>query len=187
MDIEDSRYQELLAAESERNALKEKVGPLEETAAKVPDLESKVEQEETARKSAEKERDDLKAKVDESEETARRATLSEGRMGELGKDFLGKIGDFTRSRLEEQAGTYTDEEWEGRLKELEEMASVKRGDGGKPDPKNDDTVTADDTARSLVGGGDGGSNNNGDTTRTGEPSDAARGSVVAGLVKRNKS
>ena len=106
-------------------------------------------------------------------------------MGGLGKDFLGKLGDFTRGRLEEQAGALSDEEWDNRLKELEEVASIKRDAGGKPEDKADETVTRDETAASVVGGSDNG-NGNGDTTRTGEPTDAQRGSVVAGLVKRSK-
>jgi hypothetical protein len=176
IEIKRSEYDELKNAASRVDDLEKKVSTLEEAANKVPDLERKVEAEETAKKNAEKERDDLKKKVDEAEETARAAELSKERLGNLGTGFKGKLGEFTRERLEEQAGKLSDEEWDARLKELEETAGVKRDEGGKSSDDDDKTTfSREETARANLGGG-GGGNGNGS-----EVAPAARRSVVAGL------
>lgn len=187
MEIEDSKYQELVAKAGKVDDLTAKLATAEETAAKVPELETKVETLETEKKAVEGERDGFKTKVDEHEETAAKHELGKGRLDSLGKGFTGKLGDFTRGRLEEQAGTLTDEEWDGRLKELEETAGVKRdaadesgeggGSGGSGSGSGDGVLgTREETARSTAGngGGEGGSGS--------EPSDAARRSTVASLV-----
>jgi DNA repair exonuclease SbcCD ATPase subunit len=176
IEIKRSEYDELKNAASRVDDLEKKVSTLEEAANKVPDLERKVEAEETAKKNAEKERDDLKKKVDEAEETARASELAKERLGNLGTGFKGKLGEFTRERLEEQAGKLSDEEWDARLKELEETAGVKRDEGGKSSENDDDktTFSREETARANLGGG--GGNGNGS-----EVAPAARRSVVAGL------
>jgi hypothetical protein len=179
MEIDDKRYEELVAAESKVKPLTERVATLEEEAARVPDLERKVEEEETARKAAETARDEAKRKVDEAEEQARAATLAKDRLGTLGRDFTAKLGEFTRGRLEEQAGSLSDEDWDNRIKELEEVAGVKRDQGGKADENaaQEGTFSREETARTQVGGNGGSS---------GEPSGQQRRSVVAGLVKQRK-
>jgi len=187
MEIEDSKYQELVAKAGRVDDLESKLATAEETAAKVPELEKRIETTEAEKVAAEKERDDFKKKHEDAEETAAKHELSKTRLGGLGKGFTEKLGDFTRGRLEEQAGTLSDEEWDARLQELEETAGVKRdqaaadgsggGSGGSGGGSGDGVLgTREETARSTAGngGGEGGG--------SGEPSDAARRSVVGSLV-----
>lgn len=61
-----------------------------------------------------------------AQETTAKATLKDTRWGGLGNEFVAKLGDFTKGRLQEQAGTLADAEWDDRLKELEETTAVKR-------------------------------------------------------------
>lgn len=179
--IKRSEYDDLKSRAGQVAGLESRVSELEDTAGKVPDLERKIEETETAKVAAEKDRDDFKAKVEESDETARKATLSKDRLGKLGKGFTDKLGEFTRGRLEEQAGALSDEEWDNRLKELEETADVKRDEGKTAaEADKDGTVTREETARSQIGGG------NGNGGSGGEPGAAERRSVVAGLVKGTK-
>jgi hypothetical protein len=175
IEINRDEYDRLKADAARVPDLEKKVSGLEESAAKVPDLERKVETEETARTAAEKERDELKAKVDAADETARAAELSKDRLGKLGKGFKSKLGEFTRERLTEQAGKLSDEEWDNRLKELEETAKVKRDEGGASEDDEPETFTPEETARSNLGGNSGGGTGSG-------PSPEARRSVVAGLI-----
>lgn len=110
-------------------------------------LATKVEKAEADHK-AEKERADKEEKArQELEEKAQAATLKEKRVGELGQGFLAKLGDFTRERLGEQAGTLSDEDWDTALKEKEELAGVKRDakkddkdESGKGGKSKDDTA-----------------------------------------------
>jgi hypothetical protein len=176
MEIDDSRYQELIAAESRVADLEKRVSDLQEQAEKVPGLESKIEETEAAKVAAEQERDDLRAKVERADEDKRRAQLSKDRLGKLGKGFLARLGDFTRGRLEEQAGALSDEEWEARVKELEETAQVKRDEGGTSGEGEGDTFEREETARAQLGGG---STSGGGS----QPSPERRRSVVAGLVR----
>jgi hypothetical protein len=176
-EIQRSEYDELKAKAAKSDELASRVADLEEKVGGIPDLEKKVEDAEAAQKKAEDEKADLQKKVDEADEKARTADLSKDRLSKLGKGFTTKLGDFTRGRLEEQAGKLTDDEWDARLKELEETAGVKRDEGGAPsEEENEETVSREETARSQVGGGGGG---NGTGT---EPSAEARRSVVAGLL-----
>lgn len=182
MEIEDGRYQELLAAESRAKDLEPKVASLEEAAAKVPDLEKKVEEAEAKATKAETDAADEKKKREDLEETARADTLGAERMGKLGKDFVAKLGEFTKGNLEKQAKTMSDEDFVARLKELEEMAGVKSDAGGtEPDPaENGDVVAREAAARSAAGRQ---ANNGGDGEET---APAARRSIVEGLLARNK-
>lgn len=182
MEIEDRRYEELLAAEQKAKLvpdLEAKVSTLE---SEKSDAERKVEETETAKVAAETERDDLKKKVDEAAEESAKSELASTRLSALGKGFKDKLGEFTTTRLSEQAKTYSDEEWESRLKELEEMSSVKRDEGGTEDA---------DADKGNGGGGSGEFSREevaqaGLATRTGgdgqEASSEERRSVVGSLV-----
>lgn len=177
IEIERAEYDKLNLAASRVDELEKKVPALEETAAKVPQLEAQVEETETAKVAAETERDELQKKVEKAEETERATALSKDRLDKLGKGFTTKLGDFTRGRLEEQAGKLKDDEWDERLKELEEVAGVKRDEGGEPSEDDEkDVLTREETARSRAGGGGGGNNGS-------APSATKRRSVVAGLAK----
>jgi hypothetical protein len=186
MEIEDRRYEELVAAEAKAKQLETELATAQTEAAKVPDLERKVEETETAKVAAEQERDTHKAKVEELEETARVSTLAKERIGALGGDFLGKFGEFAKGKLEETAGKATDEEWDAYLKEREEMAGVARDAGEKGGgaaagggASGDGTFTAEEVARS--GAGSGGSGNGGGAQA---PTREKQRSVVAGLLRK---
>lgn len=113
--------------------------------AKVTDLEPKLEQAEAAKTAAETKATDAEAKVTGLEEAANVATLKSTRWDGLGNQFVAKLGDFTKGRLQEQAGTLSDEDWDNRLKELEETTAVKR------DAKDDSTpAPSDDAAAALA-------------------------------------
>lgn len=179
IEINRSEYDELKAKAARIPDLEKERDEFKAEADKVADLEKRVEAEETAKTAAEKERDDLKAEKDKLEEQARADTLGKDRLGSLGKGFKAKLGDFTRGRLEEQAGKLSDDEWDSRLKELEEIAGVKRDEGGAQND-DDDTANNDDELASTRLGGQG-SNGAGAS-----PSRQAVGSVVKGLIPAKK-
>lgn len=103
------------------------------------DLERKVETTEAAKVAAEQERDTVKAELTSEREKTAKAELKDKRWAALGEGFTAKLGEFTKGRLQEQAGTLEDAAWDDRLKELEEVTAVKR-DAAKEDAaaKNDD-------------------------------------------------
>lgn len=102
------------------------------------DLTTKVEQAEAAQKQAETERDSERTERAKLEEKAQAATLREQRWSALGAGFLAKLGDFSKARLQELAGTTSDQEWDEALKEREELASTPRNApaDGAPPPAN---------------------------------------------------
>lgn len=120
VQIEES---ELTNVRAERDAAKAKVDELSpanrELTTKVEAAESTAAKEKEGRETAEK-------KVTELEEKAQRTSLKDKRLSVLGDGFTAKLGEFTKERLTEAAGTQSDEEWESTLKEKEEMAGVKR-------------------------------------------------------------
>ena len=128
---------ELASIRKERDEAKAKV---EEVSTSNRDLTTKVEKaeadltkEKTAKEEAEKKAKDLEDKAEET-------TLKEKRIGALGSDFLAKLGEFTRGRLLESAGTLSDEDWEAALKEKEEMSGVERA-AGEPTTGGSGTTT----------------------------------------------
>jgi hypothetical protein len=187
IEIERSEYDDLKAKAARVPELEGKLSKAEEDASRVPELERTIETTEAEKVSVTKERDDERAKVQAFEETARTAQLSKDRLGVLGTAFLGKLGEFTRKRLDEQAGKFSDEEWDARLQELEEVASVKRDEGGANDGGASNGSGAsgefsrEEVARSGAGtgGGNGGSG--------AEPAAPQRQSVVRGLFAPAKS
>ncbi len=140
VQIEDT---ELAALRTERDTAKAE-------AAKVPTLtqekiaaEQAAEAAEAAKTAAETAKAAVEAELKTAQETTAKAQLKESRWGSLGDDFVAKLGDFTKGRLQEQAGTLDDAEWDNRLKELEESTAVKR------DAKSEGGGTTD-TARTLL-------------------------------------
>lgn len=174
IEIERSEYDQLKADAGKLADLGARASAAEEQAAKVPELERQIEQAEAAKLRAEQERDELKGKVELAEEQARTAELAKERLGKLGGAFKARLGEFTRSRLEAQAGTLSDEDWDGRLKELEETSGVARSDGGVPGDADADTFTREELARS-------GASSSGGSTG---PSPEARSTVVGALLKQ---
>lgn len=192
VQIEES---ELKLLRDEREAAKAAV---ETAKAAQQEAERKVEATEAAQKTAEQERDTAKGETAKLQETIDQGKLGETRLGTLGGGFMAKLGDFTKSRLTEQAKTLSDDEWENRLKELEETASVKR------DAKPEETASGGGAGGGGAGAGAGsGGNGNGSPVFTeeelaklslgsnGQPSStggdlqdgASRRSVASGLAK----
>lgn len=180
MEIEDRRYEELLAAE--------------QASKRVPDLEQKLqtaeeardsavrdqEASETAKVAAETERDETKRKLTDAEEKANQAELQSTRIEGLGSEFLGKLGDKTRERLNEQAKSMSDDEWTGRLEELSEMTKVEPTKNKDGDDK-DDEVSREEVASSTVTRGGNGNDDGG------EISTESRQTVVGKLFAGAKS
>jgi hypothetical protein len=125
------------------------------------------------------------AKAAALEEQANQVTLKDTRWNALGEGFTAKLGDFTKGRLQEQAKTLSDEDWDGRLKELEETAGVKRDaakDGVTPPPdetgKDGRNFTLEEIA-SANGALNGGGNNGGGAAAV---SEIERSSVIGSLA-----
>jgi hypothetical protein len=157
---------------------------LDEARNKLAEAESAVEQAEAAKVKAEGERDAEKAAKEQAEEKARRSELRDERMGELGQGFVAKLGDKTKGRLTDQAGTLTDDEWTARLEELEEAYDVKRDEGapegsGSGSGSRSEEFSREEVARSGASRAAG--NGNGST-----PSKEARRSVVGALMGGKK-
>jgi hypothetical protein len=164
VEIAKNEYDELRARPAR--------GEFEEAVAAKDKAERDLETAETAQKTAERERDELKTRVEGHEEKARQLTLRDERLGKLGEGFMGKLGDKTKVRLREQAGSLKDEDWTARLEELEELTKAKRDDGAEAGGSSD-TFTAEEIARHQGGGGGGGSHD--------DPTPNQRRSVLAGL------
>lgn len=157
---------ELAAAVDERDKLRD------EKAEAVKSAEAA----EIAQKAAEKQRDDLKAEKDAADETARAATLGSERLGKLGKVFTDALGENTAKRVGEQAKTLSDDDWEARVAELEELTGKKRDEGGQSTTATAaNTVTTEETASARLGGGGGGG-------PAAPASEAARSTVIGGLA-----
>lgn len=185
MELDDAKYAELVAqAEAGKK--------LPEVEKRATDAESKITEAEAAKVKAEEERDAEKKEREKAEETARRADLSKERLEKLGTGFAAKLAklETTKKRVEAQAATLSDEDWEARIVELEETLATKRdakADKDDPDPadpaKPEETAAngffdKDVIAASNLGGG--GNGDKPEATET-DPSDAARDNVIGGL------
>ena len=190
MEIDDSRYAELVAAEQKAKALEPRVTDLEEIASTVPTLTREKEQAEAAKAQAEQERDAERRKREDLEELARAATLASERTSKLGDKFLGKLPDGIKTRLvDEQAKKLSDDEWTARLDELASLIGEQpdakteggSGDNGGSNGNGSGTFSRDEIASTGAGAGTG----NGGTGA--EPSAAKRRSVIGGLAKATAS
>jgi hypothetical protein len=147
------------------------------------EAESKVEEKEAEAQREKARADEAEQKVTQAEEESAKDTLAKERLGKLGTGFTAKLGDFTRERVEDQARTLSEEDWEARLKELEESHSVKRDEGGTTEEAaanggatKPGEFSREETARANLGGG-GGEGANGS-----EPPPEQRQSVMRGLM-----
>lgn len=137
IEIDSREYAEL-----QQRPTKEALAAAEERASTAEsakaEAERKLEAEEAAKKTAEDDakaaKDELKTLKDEKAE----ADLANERFGKLGAGFVEKLGESTKSNLRRDAGKMEEKAWDERLKEVEEMAGVKR------DAKKDDSPTTDD-------------------------------------------
>lgn len=166
-------------AKSEYDALKARPTREKLTAAteRAEKAEKDIERLEAEKATLATERDELAGKVTAAEEQARRHTLRDERIGALGAGFTAKLGEKTKSRLQEQAGAMSDEDWTARLEEVEEAYGVKR-DEGASDGDGRGEFSREEVARSNVGPREPGNGN--------EPSATARRSVVAGLASSKR-
>lgn len=101
------------------------------------DLTTKVETAEAAQKSAEKKAEDAETQVTELTEKAQSSALKDKRIGALGDGFMAKLGETSKTVLNDLASKASDDEWDNALKEREELAGVKRdakGDGSAAKP-----------------------------------------------------
>lgn len=180
MEIDDKRYEELVAAEQAKKGLEARVADLEPVAAKVPDLERDLEAEQIAKKAAEDLATEEKGKRERLEETARAATLAGERTGKLGSKFVAKLPASIKTRLDEQAKTLSEDDWTARLDELSQLVGVKsdeQADGSSGGSgSGEDEFSADE----LAGAGFSGTGGNGGS---GEVSPERRKSVIGGLAK----
>lgn len=167
VQIEDS---ELAVLRTERDTARADAakarGEAETAKAEAATATKAAEDAEAKATAAEAAKTEAEGKVTQLTETANQATLKDARWKALGPGFVAKLGEFTKGRLEEQAKSLSDDEWDGRLKELEETAGVKRdaeangGGGGGDDKTNGDkgsTFTLEEIASAgstLNGGGD---------------------------------
>lgn len=137
---------ELSNLRKERDEVKAKV---EQLSTESRDLTSKVEKAEAEATKEKEGRETAEKKVKDLEEAAQRTSLKDTRLAKLGDGFMAKLGEFTKERLTEAAGTLSDEDWEAALKEKEEMAGVTRdtkadasssGSGGSSDGGGKETA-----------------------------------------------
>lgn len=177
MEIDRAEYDELKARPT-KDALAKIEADRDKAQEELATAQKAVETAETAQKAAETKAEDLQKEKDAADETARAATLGSERLGKLGSAFKAALGENTTKRVEEQAKGLSDDDWEARLVELEELTSKKRDEGGATTTAADNnggggTVTTDETASARLGGGGGG----------GAPaSEVKRASVIGGLA-----
>jgi hypothetical protein len=150
----------------------------------------KLEAAETAEKQAKEEKDEAEKKLKTAEEEKAESKLRDERIEKFGDGFLAKLGDTTKTNLKSDAGKMEEEAWENRVKEVEELAGVKRDAKSDKKDKKDDPIsqaTGDEksdefsheevasSAAGDLGGGDGGAGD-------GDPTVHERASVARGLL-----
>jgi predicted RNase H-like nuclease (RuvC/YqgF family) len=167
-------------AKTEYDRLQETARVADENAEKVRDLEKDNERLETDLKKANDEKAELQSELDKAKEVARQDELAKTRLDALGEGFTEKLGEKTKARLQEQARTMQDEEWDARLDELEEITNVKRDadkdgeSGGDGDGNGGQEFSKKEIASFQGKGG---------KPDEGEVSPAARRSVIGSLAK----
>ena len=167
----------------EHAAVKERADKAEEDLAAA---NKKVEELETSEKKATEAKEEAEGKLKTVEEEKAQADLRDERFGKLGDAFLSKLGETTKENLRTDAGKLDEEAWDKRLKEVEELAEVKRDaklkGGKKPDPagegggggsSEEDEFSMEELASSVASDG-------GDPDA--EPSPNQRQSVARGLM-----
>lgn len=187
MEIEDRRYEELLAAEQKAKLVPDLEAKLSDAETAKAEAEKKVETTEAEKVKAEEEKAELQKKVEGAEEQARKRDLATERMKALGDGFKDKIGkiESVKTKIDEQAQTLSDEDWNARIDELAELTGVKRDAArkkgeGEEDPEDGgdgdegaEEFSVEEVARSQATGGNAGGN--------GSKSDGKRREVVSGL------
>lgn len=173
-----SEYDRIVKERDDAVARAQTVASERDTAAEAQKAaEREQEAAETAKVQAETKVTELEGKVNLAEEAARQGQLADERFNALGSGFTAKLGEKTKGRLKTQASALSDDEWSERLDELEEMAGVKRDEGGEPTDNSDGkTFTDEEVARSKTGTS---------TNEPTEPSVTMRRSVIQGLLTKS--
>lgn len=187
MEIEDSRFQELVAAEAKLKQVEPEL---------VTEKQAHSETKETLRTTeaekvkAEGERDSEKEGREKAENTANEVKLRDERMAKLGTGFVAKLDKMpsTKEHLLAQAASASDDDWDGVLARTEESSGVKRD--AKLDAKSETTTETEETAadkdllfdREVVASAGVAPTTSSDEELA-EPSQEARQSVVGGLLR----
>jgi hypothetical protein len=176
VEISKNEYATLQAQEQE---VKDERAKREAAETERDEAVQATEKAEAEKKTAETAKDEAEKKVKDFEEKAQQTELASERMSALGSEFKSKLGDFTSKRLAEQAKDLSDEDWDGRLKELEEMSKVKRdakkdgeSEDGDGSGSGSEEFSQEEVARAQAGGGGNGK----------APDVRERASVMSGLV-----
>lgn len=150
------------------------------------DRDEKVEAAEAAKTKAETEKAAAEKAKTDLEEKANQTTLRDERWGKLGEGFVAKLGDHTKGKLQTQAGTMSEDDWDARLTEVEELTAVKRdadkdgnGGGDKPDETADNKTLFSTEEIAAAGASLGGGNGSGATA----PSRQQQSTVIGSLSK----
>lgn len=175
--ITRSEYDALKAEAAKAATLAVENAALTVEVAKVATLTTDLEAAQIAQKAAEDARDAEKAAKEVLEESARTVNLATDRAAKLGAGFLAKLPEPVKTKLSEQAGTLSDEDWTARLEELALMTGVKADEGGTAAPAPG-SAAPDETARTAFGAGGG--------TGGGAPSGAAVSTVLGGLFRQTR-
>lgn len=141
VQIEDT---ELAQIRKERDDAKAEAAKVTTLAQEKAEAIAAAEKAEADKAKAEQERDAAKAEATAAAEERAKVETKDRRWGALGDQFVASLGDFTKSRLQEQAASMSDEDWDGRLKEIEETANVKR------DAKKEGASTETASSRTLL-------------------------------------
>lgn len=176
VEISKNEYDRLQEAEREAKSIREE---LEKAKADRDEAVKATEEAEAKQKEAEEAKATAEKKVQDFEEKANQQQMAGERMEKLGSKFLDNLGKFTRKRLEDQAADLKDEEWEDRLKELEEQSKLKRD--AKKDGEDEETsaeeeegvIPKEETASAQLNGG---------RSNGAAPAKGQLRSVVAGLI-----
>lgn len=176
MEIEDRRYEELLAAEQQAKRVPDLETQLSDSETAKAEAEKKVETVEAEKVAADEKATELQKKVDAADETSRKRTLAGERMSALGDGFKDKIEkiESVKTKIDEQAQSLSDEDWNARIDELAELTGVKRDaarEGGDPEGGGDggegksEEFSQEEVARSQATGGAGNGGGGGDAKR----------------------
>jgi hypothetical protein len=144
MEIEDSRFQELVAAEAKLKQVEPELATekqarteAEERCAPPRPRRSRPRRSATPRRRAR----------EKAEETANEIKLRDERMGKLGAGFVAKIDKMpsTKEHLLAQASSASEADWEGVLARTEESSGVKRDATltDNPDPEKPEETAAE--------------------------------------------
>lgn len=171
-------------ARADAQAEKERTAAAETAKA---EAEQAAEAAEAAKVAAETAKTEAETALTAKNEELAKAELKETRIGALGSAFTAKIDGMptVKARLTEQAQSMSDEDWETRLKELEEVTAIKR-DAKKDGDNTPPADPAADPAAPTFGREElasiAGLSGDGQPAQTGGVSAAERSSVVGSLA-----